>query len=167
MQILCPPDRLSLVKMRDMDIAYLAGVFDGEGSVGMYRRSKFNAKHKSPIWSCHISIANTDFRLLSWLSANVPYGHARVKPRKGNRKIQWEWSIRSRKTISEFLLTVRPFLTVKADQADLLLSLLGAEEETVGRGQGVRLSPETIRQRAAAEVLLKALKRQDTSQCVH
>jgi hypothetical protein len=138
------------------ELAYLAGIFDGEGWVGFYLSKRVGH-------SATVAIANTDFRLFRWIEARVAtLGQFRVKPAKGNRKAQWEWTIRSRPDVVTFLTAIRPFLVVKADQADALLSLLDVEQSVIRRGQGVRLSPEVLAMRVVAEREIKAMKRAPT-----
>ena len=58
-------------KMKDNDAAYLAGLFDGEGSV-YYKKTK-QKKHKRPgkpvhnVWVIRLEIAMTDKEVLEWV----------------------------------------------------------------------------------------------------
>ena len=108
--------------MTELEKAYLAGLFDGEGCIGYYR----NRKRYAPV----VSISNTDARIIAWL-------HARLggviepgsKKRPSHWKCLWEWRLRSKNQIIAFLSEIRPFLRIKGEQADLLLSHLSAEQE--------------------------------------
>ena len=48
--------------MRDTDLAYIAGLFDGEGCVSykQYDRKRSNNKKAYPTWSIRMEIAMTD-----------------------------------------------------------------------------------------------------------
>ena len=54
--------------MIDLDYAYVAGLFDGEGSINIARsdRSKFRP-NPSPLWGLKIDIANQFLEVLIWI----------------------------------------------------------------------------------------------------
>ena len=51
------------------DLAYIAGLFDGEGSVSykQYMRKRAHNKKAYPTWQIRLEIAMTDESLLIWL----------------------------------------------------------------------------------------------------
>ena len=138
--------------MTDTEVAYLAGLFDGEGSIGFYK--------KRNTYETSATIANTDFRVLLWIQNRLPYGYVRRKA-WGGRRLSWEFCVKSRHRVKEFLALIRPYLIIKAEQADLLLSLLDAEQE-IPRGRGVKLSEQVIAKRLEVELELKRLKTAET-----
>ena len=89
--------------MKDTDIAYIAGLFDGEGSINITRRPERKKKHKGKGYrisnSMRISmeIAMTDKSVLIWLHEVLGVGTVTDKPRKGLRKngtkylMQYRW----------------------------------------------------------------------------
>ena len=78
--------------MRESDIAYIAGLFDGEGSIHFKRGPEKKKKHKGKGYrisnSMRISmeIAMTDQSVLIWLHEVLGVGTLIDKPRKGKRK---------------------------------------------------------------------------------
>ena len=68
--------------MNDTDIAYIAGLFDGEGSVtfGFYRSSK-NGKRYGRLQA---RISNTDKPCLEWVKAKIGAGRIYVKDKRKN-----------------------------------------------------------------------------------
>lgn len=75
------------------DIAYLAGLFDGEGSVSykQYMRKRKGAKKAYPTWQIRLEIAMTDESVIRWVTEFVgvgTYGPRKVRP---GRKKQWRW----------------------------------------------------------------------------
>ena len=89
--------------MNDTDKAYIAGLFDGEGSINFTRRPEKKKKHKGKGYrisnSMRISmeISMTDQSVLIWLHEVLGVGTLTDKPRKGLRKngtkylMQYRW----------------------------------------------------------------------------
>ena len=89
--------------MRESDIAYIAGLFDGEGSIHFKRGPEKKKKHKGKGYrisnSMRISmeIAMTEQSVLIWLHEVLGVGTLIDKPRKGKRKdgtkylMQYRW----------------------------------------------------------------------------
>ena len=89
--------------IRETDIAYIAGLFDGEGSINITRRPERKKKHKGKGYrisnSMRISmeISITDQSVLIWLHEVLGVGTLTDKPRKGLRKngtkylMQYRW----------------------------------------------------------------------------
>ena len=55
--------------MRDTDIAYIAGLFDGEGCVSykQYMRKRPHNKKPYPTWQIKLEIAMTEQSILRWV----------------------------------------------------------------------------------------------------
>ena len=87
----------------DTDKAYIAGLFDGEGSIHMKRAPEKKKKHKgkghriSNSLRLSMEITMTDRSVLLWLHEVVGCGTLTKKPRKGRRVdgtkylMQWRW----------------------------------------------------------------------------
>ena len=83
--------------MNETDKAYIAGLFDGEGSIEFKKRKE---KKKSGIYNCiriSMEISMTDQSVLIWLHEVLGVGTLTNKPRKGLRKngtkylMQYRW----------------------------------------------------------------------------
>ena len=87
----------------EADIAYIAGLFDGEGSVYFARRPEKKKKHNGKGYRTSMSqrismeITMTDRSVLEWVHEVLGVGTLVKKPRKGLRKdgtkylMQWKW----------------------------------------------------------------------------
>ena len=85
------------------DIAYLAGLFDGEGSIYFAKRPEKKKKHKGKGYRTSISqrismeVTMTDESVIRWMHEVLQVGTVVRKPRKGFRKdgtkylMQWKW----------------------------------------------------------------------------
>ena len=109
----------------DTEKAYIAGLFDGEGCVTLTK----SRNHHQP----RILISNSDIRVIEWLQTKLPFGRYKAINSKNirNSHTVWVWALGSKDNVKLFLILIRPYLIIKADQADLLLSLLDAEQETI------------------------------------
>jgi len=88
----------------DTDKAYIAGLFDGEGSIHMRRGIEKKKKHRgkpgyrlSNSLRLSMEITMTDKSVLVWVHEVLGCGTVTRKPRKGYRKdgtkylMQWRW----------------------------------------------------------------------------
>ena len=83
--------------MNETDKAYIAGLFDGEGSIEVTKRKE---KKTNGTYSCRrisMEISMTDQSVLMWLHEVLGVGTLTNKPRKGKRKdgtkylMQYRW----------------------------------------------------------------------------
>ena len=83
--------------MRDVDAAYIAGLFDGEGCVSykQYMRKRPHNKKAYPTWQIRLEIAMTDKSILVWLNEILGVGTVGEKKYKtaytAGWKKQWRW----------------------------------------------------------------------------
>ena len=89
--------------MNESDIAYIAGLFDGEGSINIKRSQEKKKKHTGKGYrttnSMRISmeITMTDEEVIRWVHKLLKVGTVNNKPRKGLRKdgtkylMQYRW----------------------------------------------------------------------------
>ena len=89
--------------IRSEDISYIAGLFDGEGSIyyakKIEKKKKHNGKGYRTAMTQRISmeVTMTDESVIRWLHQVLKVGNVVRKPRKGLRKdgtkylMQWKW----------------------------------------------------------------------------
>ena len=87
----------------ETDAAYIAGLFDGEGSIYYAKRKEKKKKHKGDGYRYSMSqrismeVTMTDQSVIRWLHEILGVGTVVKKPRKGLRKdgtkylMQWKW----------------------------------------------------------------------------
>jgi hypothetical protein len=100
---------------KDRHYAYLAGLIDGEGNIGVYR-----CKNQKGYWgySINLSVSNKDKRLMNYL---IKHFGGSFKP--GTRSFNWE-PHGGKERIKSLLLSVLDSLIIKKEQAKLCLSFI-------------------------------------------
>jgi hypothetical protein len=103
--------------MDESEIAYAAGLFDGEGSISLVRQ-RSNRFH-----SPQVAVASTDYEVLAWLRKRMDGSIVTKKPRKAAHSVSYDWRLTDRRALS-FLRLIRPFLVIerKIRRIDLLLN---------------------------------------------
>ena len=89
--------------LSESDIAYIAGLFDGEGSIHIKRGIENKKKHNnkpgrrvSNSMRISMEITMTDESVLRWLHEVLGVGTLNRKPRKGRRKDGTKYLLQSR-----------------------------------------------------------------------
>ena len=90
--------------MKESDISYIAGLFDGEGSIHYKQAPEKKKRHKgkpgyrmSNSWRISMEVTMTDPMVINWLRETLKVGTVTKKPRKGLRKdgtkylMQYRW----------------------------------------------------------------------------
>ena len=79
--------------VRESDIIYIAGLFDGEGSIQykQYMRKKPHNKKPYPNWSIRMEIAMTDREVIQWVAETLDCGTWGERKVQKGRKRQWRW----------------------------------------------------------------------------
>ena len=77
--------------MTEAEAAYIAGLFDGEGTI-TYKKYKEKKKNGTyDCWRISMEIAMTDKSVLVWLTEVLGCGTLNKKPRKNGHKMQYRW----------------------------------------------------------------------------
>ncbi len=144
----------------ETDLAYAAGIIDGEGSIGIACKKPEKSNH-SPNHFAHITVGMTDHQVPEWLHETFG-GNLRYKPADPPRRAQASWRV-SYRLARRFLKAVQPYLKVKNPQAALALQLydddcikVGATatgyavaEDEIARRDELRIAIGRLNQRTA------------------
>lgn len=131
----------------EAELAYLAGIIDGEGtvSIGLRTNQQGNRYH-----TFILQVSSVDRPLTDWLCSTFGGSVGIHRQSRGNYRALHRWSVRSRQG-EAILRAVLPYLLLKRPQAELVLRLRG----TVCLGAN-RLSDEV---RAEREAIVAELRR--------
>jgi hypothetical protein len=134
-----PKDALRHTKkamLSETQLAYLAGIIDGEGTIGIVRFTSKQKLASGEVKSytrteARLTIYNCNVAMMDWLERHLG-GKRRLVPRsKENWKPNYSWETHSVKA-SRLLKAVYPYLVAKAEQADLVMRYQSTKKR-VGR----------------------------------
>lgn len=111
-----------------LDFAYFAGLFDGEGSISFaHRKTRHFLEPK-------ISITNTDKAIMEEVHLNFG-GHLYSYPdkRNPNWKQRYEWYVHNMNDIEIFLSKILPYLKIKHKQAELMIEFISLRKGLKGK----------------------------------
>ena len=117
--------------LREADIGYMAGLFDGEGSI-TYK--KYKEKKKTGTYDCWrivMEMSMTDKSVLVWFHEMLGCGTLRKKPRPGH-KMQWRW----RCSFSDAYYVARllwPYSHTKLDKINKIIDHYAEDKVMNGR----------------------------------
>ena len=110
--------------MRDTDIAYIAGLFDGEGSIDFKRRKEKRGKYTTNAMQIAMRIEMTDQSILKWIHATLKLGTVRKRNRspsvKKHWKDRWVYTLRFRQAYQVCCL-IWPYAHVKLDKIQQII----------------------------------------------
>jgi transposase-like protein len=134
---------------------YAAGLFDGEGYVGVNTSATLGPRYHA----LHVTVTNTSKGVLDRLQerwgGSVRPGGRPPNEVSGQTKTAWVWSAHA-ETAKAFLRDVESHLQIKGAQARIALAFpLGA--------RGAPVSDDTVAVREAIRIALQELKRSDVT----
>ena len=105
--------------MTSEEAAYIAGLFDGEGTITYKkykeRKKKGNVVREYDCWRISMEIAMTDRSVLVWLTEVLGCSTLNKKPRKNGHKMQYRWRCVFRDAF-HVCCVIWPFAHVKLDK---------------------------------------------------
>jgi hypothetical protein len=133
--------------MNKYELAYLAGIIDGEGCFTIEINPPTSYR-KGTLYTCRLTITNTDVRLLKWLTEKVG-GTIFTRKLIQGRKQCYSW--RCYATILDYIIPkIIPYLICKKDEAEVILKF-----RATFTGRSTKNTPEVCEFR---EQCLKDLK---------
>jgi len=140
----------------EIDFARLAAYIDGEGTI-MIGRTKQKKGTKMPQFLLTVLVANTDLRLIAWLSATfcgLNYHAANSNGSSGwGKKPCYSWRV-FEKRAATILERVIPYLICKREQAEVALAYRALREQG---SKGVKLTLTDIEKRNELRNKVRAL----------
>jgi hypothetical protein len=136
---------------RKENLAYIAGLVDGEGYIGI-KRDAIKGRGKNPVHYERISVAQTDKELvelfLNFFECGKIYLH---KHSKLSKQGYWSWEASNLKAVF-VIRQLYPYLRFKRPEADLVLSLSKSKQKKYGT-----LPKEVVEYRESLYQGIKAL----------
>ncbi len=134
------------------ELAYAAGLFDGEGCINIYHH---RAREEGPLYEVlRITVAMTSRTTVEWLGATFG-GPIHSKPSTPKHRELWVWALNAKKA-GRFLQLIRPYLKTKATECWLALEYLS--QRTLYGGKRKGLPEEELALREGYLLALKTAK---------
>ena len=132
-------------------LAYIAGLFDGEGCVSISRKKSTGV---NPSYGLNVSVSNCHrgvLELLQRIYGGYVKHYIETRP---NQRNWFTWQLSGGKMAASFLADIRPYSIIKAEEIDLALEFaLRVTPKTF------RLTGEEVFLREGYKTQLSALKR--------
>lgn len=108
--------------MKKEIIVYLAGIIDGEGSIRI-ELEKGKKRQRPDYYRLRLSVSNTYYGLMEWLTEHFIGSFIKEKKRVGNLKQVYQWEIKAPKRVAQIVRLIYPYLIVKKRQAEIAFEL--------------------------------------------
>jgi len=114
------------------DWAYLAGLIDGEGSLALahrkggrhFRSGRYTYYRSDNSYQCHVTISNTDFKMVDWVRYTFKGCVYFAREREGNRKRQYTIAWQANDMVKWILKGTLPYMLTKYEVAETILHFL-------------------------------------------
>ena len=145
--------------MGKLDLAYMAGLFDGEGYIGIAKRKARKQDYEiNPSYWIRVTVNISD----KWIcelfrfsfGGRVEMSHARI----GGNFIMWRWVMDGESAV-DAIKALLPYLHLKRSQAELAIKFQSGKVKR-GSWGGERKSPEYSTQEEADYILMRSLKKE-------
>lgn len=136
LKITRPKPAIIFQSLSDNEKAYIAGIVDGEGHIGIHRA---NTGSKYETYTCNMSVHNSDKRLCEFLHKKCG-GYFGVSHRP-NKKTYYRWSINNI-LVYDLLRLIYKFLVIKKEQADIIFQY---ENTLISKTQQYLSVPQTTK----------------------
>lgn len=108
--------------MSSMNVKYLAGFFDGEGSAYAAKVGGFSGRMR--LWKPRISLVNTDEKIMKEIFLFLRLGKLRARKQRGHykrkRKIIWDLAIDKSSDVVSFCELLIPETIIKKRRLELV-----------------------------------------------
>lgn len=100
------------------ELAYIAGIIDGEGYIGLAKQKYTEPTHGDGFcYVLNVGVGMTEGVISDWLYTEFG-GVLSYRNHKGNCRSSWDWRVKG-SVAAEFLEKILPYLIVKKEKAEL------------------------------------------------
>ena len=141
--------------MKDIDLSYYAGLFDGEGCISInHHKPQRGRRTEQHTLRCHVAMNNQDliYSLKEHFKGNVKFSEKSKK--NPHWHDIWTWTVESNQALA-FLQTIYPFLRLKQPEAILAIEFQKARSGQRGKRA---LSSEELKYRQDCYEKLSSMK---------
>ncbi len=136
---------MRIEQLTETEVAYIAGLIDGEGTISMTAMTASYGKKKARFRTTFTVAATTSTELVSWLVSKFGVGAYEVgRPRSPKHLQGWCFKI-SECRGEELLRRCLPYLVIKKRHAELYLRYREIQKACYHKGSEIRWSKESMR----------------------
>jgi len=144
------------MKISKLTSAYLAGVVDSDGYIGLLKVKKGNKKHwgsSRDYYYCPVvKVAMTNKEFIEWLKTSFG-GNFETRKEHGNARESYCWTLR-KALVEEFLHILYPYLMIKRKQAEVIFKY-----KNLNNGAGNPVSDENHNKRDLLYTEIRSLNK--------
>jgi hypothetical protein len=138
------------------ELAYLAGLFDGEGCISI---TQLWTKENYQLAQARIVIKMCDRQGID-LAHRLFGGTVRLQKRKNEKhRDQWAWVLTTRPKIIEFIDAIEPYCRIKTAQFEVFRQFNETFTGHNRKGRGSKVPPEVTEKRLHLVAKMQGLKR--------
>lgn len=128
-----------------IQLAYLAGIIDGEGTIGIV---KSNKKNWNPQYSAGIGIGMSDKETVETLLKMFTPDRKLLIECVPNRKTIYRWRVIGNKAVPPILKIFLPYLRIKREQAEIVIKFCETRKsDRTKTGKTHFTTPEELQRR--------------------
>lgn len=131
------------VKIAKTDLAYIAGVIDSDGYIGLTRSRENRRTKKTYSYRPTITITQTKPQAIALLK-DIGLGRFGIKKQQSKKhKSLYRWGIYSYRDVKFLIKRILPYLRIKKEQAKILLEYCKHRERVMSKKANCRKDPKT------------------------
>jgi len=147
--------------MTKVELAYMAGIMDGEGSIGINKIKNYNGTNTT-YYRLLVQVGMVEGCIPQWLCDSFG-GSIAVRPKIKPRRAVTNWQIANKQAVI-FLQAILPYLKIKKQQAEIAIDFQSKRLQSCGaigkRGRPFKTSAEQ-KDEEAQFIMMKTLKKQE------
>ena len=140
---------------REIELAWAAGLFDGEGSICI-AANRTNGDRSKIQHRLFVRLGMTNKACVDKFSSIIGFGKVYERKKRLPLKMQWEWVVADR-AACRALLVFMEYLVLKKPEAEV--SVAFALEKSSRNHAGIKVSPELFAKRESVRRTLQEMKR--------
>lgn len=123
-----------LLPLSEVDAAYIAGLFDGEGTITVAIIKPKQALKTGNRYTPAASLTMCNEAVIRWLQSVTGIGSVyERRPQQARFSVSWTWALPARQAIP-VLVRIHPYMRVKAEQARLYLEMMEIRKDSRNYG---------------------------------
>lgn len=116
---------------KESDLAYIAGVIDSDGYIGIVKQSETRRKNLTKNFRPTITITQSQPEAINFIRKYFNGGFGTTKQSKNIYRDLYRWDICNRKDIRIFLEAILPYLKIKKVQAKMVIEYCNIRESAL------------------------------------